>query len=162
MKISLAWLQDYIDVSEFRDNISQLADRLTQAGLEVENIEDPAAHWKKIVVGQLVSVEKHPDADRLTLCQVDIGQGENQQIVCGAKNHKQGDYVVVATPGAVLPGDFKIKKSKIRGVASSGMLCSEKELGLSEASEGIMILSQPPSPGLSLSIFIKAPMLFLS
>ncbi|MCB9073550.1 MAG: hypothetical protein H6623_08000 [Bdellovibrionaceae bacterium] len=138
MKISFNWLCDYIDLSDFRNNIPELSRKLTQAGLEVEGVVDQKAAYQHVVVGHLLEVGKHPDADKLTVCKVDTGDGEPRQIVCGAKNHKGGDYVIAALPGAVLPGDFAIKKSKIRGVESLGMLCSEKELGLSESSEGIM------------------------
>jgi phenylalanyl-tRNA synthetase beta chain len=115
------------------------------AGLEVDSMEKLGEGFDAVIVARLVSVEPHPEADRLTLCRVDTGS-ETMQIVCGARNHKAGDLVALAQVGAVLPGDFKIRKSKIRGIESMGMLCSEKELGLAEASEGIMIL---PS-GLSL------------
>ncbi|MCB0392562.1 MAG: phenylalanine--tRNA ligase subunit beta, partial [Bdellovibrionales bacterium] len=118
MKVSLKWLNQYVDVSEFFTTPERLAEIITQAGLEVENLEDPSQKYKHVVIGQVVELGKHPDADKLTLCQVDTGEGSPRQIVCGAKNHKQGDKVVVATPGAVLPGDFAIKKSKIRGVES--------------------------------------------
>ena len=115
MKISLNWLNDYIDISDYRNKLGELSHLLTQAGLEVENMENPAESWSKVVVGHLLEVGKHPDADKLTLCKVNVGGSEPLQIVCGAKNHKEGDYVAVATVGAILPGDFKIKKSKIRG-----------------------------------------------
>jgi phenylalanyl-tRNA synthetase beta chain len=147
MKISFNWLNQYIDINDYRSNLSELSQLLTQAGLEVEDMVDPSEHWDKVVVGRLVEVGKHPDADKLTLCQVDVGQSENLQIVCGAKNHKTGDLVAVAQVGAVLYGDFKIKKSKIRGVESFGMLCSESELGLADESEGILILEPGLQPG---------------
>ena len=142
MKVSLKWLNQYIDVSDYFAKPEELAEIITQAGLEVENLEDPSVQFKNVVIGQVKELGKHPDADKLTLCQVDTGEGSLQQIVCGAKNHKQGDKVVVATPGAVLPGDFAIKKSKIRGVESLGMMCSEVELGLADESPGIMILPE--------------------
>ncbi|MBT4760992.1 MAG: phenylalanine--tRNA ligase subunit beta [Bdellovibrionaceae bacterium] len=139
MKVSLKWINDYVDVKEFFANPDLLSEKLTSAGLEVEGLENDLEKFKNVVVGHIVEKGKHPDADKLSLCQVDVG-GATQQIICGAQNHKQGDKVVVALPGAVLPGDFKIKKSKIRGVESLGMLCSEKEMGLAEDSPGIMIL----------------------
>ncbi|GAB4174473.1 MAG: phenylalanine--tRNA ligase subunit beta [Geothermobacteraceae bacterium] len=111
------------------------------AGLEVEAVEHIGADLDSVIVARLLSVEKHPEADRLTVCQVDTGS-EQLQIVCGATNHRTGDLVALAQVGSVLPGDFKIKKSKIRGQVSMGMLCSEKELGLSEESAGIMILPE--------------------
>ncbi|MEM7645806.1 MAG: phenylalanine--tRNA ligase subunit beta [Pseudomonadota bacterium] len=140
MKISFKWLSQYIDLEDYQSKLGELSALLTKAGLEVEDMNNPAEDWDKVVVGKLLEVGTHPDADRLTLCQVDVAGQKPLQIVCGAKNHKKGDLVAVAQVGAVLPGDFKIKKSKIRGVESFGMLCSEKELGLSEESEGIMIL----------------------
>lgn len=140
MKISLNWLNDYVDVSEYFQNPDKLADILTHKGLEVESVENKAKDFQNVVVGHILERGTHPNADRLTLCQVTTGQGKVHQIVCGAKNHKKGDNVVVALPGAVLPGNFAIKLSKIRDVESQGMLCSDKELGLSEESEGIRIL----------------------
>ena len=94
-----------------------------------------------MVVAQIESSIQHPNADRLSVCQVDDGSGTPRQIVCGAKNYKVGDKVPLALPGAELPGNFKIKASKLRGVESQGMLCSAKELGLSEESGGLLILS---------------------
>ncbi len=143
MIISLKWISDFVDVSEYFAKPKELADALTAAGLEVEAVEDPSLQFKHVVVGQIVEKGQHPDADRLTLCQVDVGEGGGgklKQIVCGAKNHQKGDKVVVALPGAILPGNFEIKLSKIRGVESSGMLASESELGLKKESEGILIL----------------------
>ncbi len=138
MKISYNWLKDYISIKDMAP--SALAERLTAAGIEVESIDDRAKNYKQVVIGHILERKQHPAADRLTLCQVTTGQGVVHQIVCGATNHKQGDNVVVALPGAVLPGDFAIKLSKIRGVESQGMLCSEKELGLSSEGQGILIL----------------------
>ncbi len=140
MKISLKWLNDYVDVSEYFENPEKLADILTHKGLEVESVENKSKDFQNVVVGHILERGQHPNADRLTLCQVTTGQGKVHQIVCGAKNHKKGDNVVVALPGAILPGNFAIKLSKIRDVESQGMLCSDKELGLSEESEGIRIL----------------------
>lgn len=142
MKISFNWLNDYIDLKDYRSKIDELCRILTQAGLEVEGVTDQRAQFQHVVVARLLSVDKHPDADKLTLCQVDAGEGSPRQIVCGAKNHKAGDYVIAALPGAVLPGDFAIKKSKIRGVESLGMLCSQKELGLSSESDGVVVMRE--------------------
>ncbi len=139
MKISLNWLNDFIDVTDYMDAPEKLADKLTAAGLEVEGVEK-RGHFDHLKVGKILELKKHPDADKLTVCQVDVGDGEIRQIVCGATNHKQGDVVCAALPGCILPGDFKIKKSKIRGQESGGMLCSESELGLADTSEGIKIL----------------------
>jgi phenylalanyl-tRNA synthetase beta chain len=149
MKISINWLNDYVDVKEFIKKPEELAKVLIAAGLEVEGIENQAETFKHVVIGHIVELGRHPNADKLTLCQVDTGDGQPRQIVCGAKNHKQGDKVVVALPGAVLPGDFAIKLSKIRDVESQGMLCSESELGFKEESEGIVILPKEAPVGKS-------------
>lgn len=140
MKISLKWLNDHIDLSDYATKADDLARQLTAVGLEVEAVENAARDFQHVVVGHILKLERHPNADRLTVCQVDTGEGAPRQIVCGAKNHKQGDKVVATLPGAVLPGDFTIKKSKIRDVESLGMLASESELGLKKESEGILIL----------------------
>jgi phenylalanyl-tRNA synthetase beta chain len=145
LKISLNWLNEFVQIDDFFSRPAELATLLTKSGFEVEAVENPGEQFRNVVVGQVKVLGRHPNADRLTLCQVDIGPDENgvsqiSQIVCGAQNHRQGDKVVVALPGAVLPGDFAIKISKIRDVESRGMLCSEKELALSKESEGIMIL----------------------
>ncbi|MBY0316791.1 MAG: phenylalanine--tRNA ligase subunit beta [Bdellovibrionales bacterium] len=142
MKISWNWLSDYIDIGDYRSQPEELGKILTAAGLEIEGIDDTAQKYKNVVIGKLITVDKHPDADKLTLCQVDIGQATTAQIICGAKNHKAGDYVVAALPGAILPGDFAIKISKIRGVESQGMLCSTKELGLDQEGDGILIYKE--------------------
>jgi phenylalanyl-tRNA synthetase beta chain len=136
MIVTYNWLKEFVD---FDLSPEELSHRLTMAGLEVDVMEKLGEGLDDVIVARLASVEPHPGADRLTLCQVETGTG-TVQVVCGAKNHKAGDLVALAQVGSVLPGDFKIKKSKIRGQVSMGMLCSEKELGLAEESEGIMIL----------------------
>jgi phenylalanyl-tRNA synthetase beta chain len=140
MKISLKWLNDYVDITEYFSEPEKLGNILTNKGLEVESVENKSKDFNNVVIGHILEKGQHPNADRLTLCQVSTGGGVVHQIVCGAKNHKQGDRVIVALPGAVLPGNFAIKLSKIRDVESQGMLCSEKELGLSTEGEGIVIL----------------------
>ena len=151
MKISLRWLSDYIDLShpscDYFAKPAELAAMLTAAGLEVESIENLAKQFEHVVVGTILKKDQHPGADRLTVCQVSTGEGKVHQIVCGAKNHNAGDNVVVALPGAVLPGNFAIKHSKIRGVESGGMLCSETELGLKTESDGILILPKEAPVG---------------
>ncbi|MFZ5949497.1 MAG: YtpR family tRNA-binding protein, partial [Candidatus Rifleibacteriota bacterium] len=129
MKILLSWLKDYIDIKETPERI---ADALNMAGLEVEAIIQPGKHLKSVVVGKILSRDPHPDADKLSLCRVDVNRSEPLQIVCGASNMKAGDKVPVAMLGAKLPSGFEISKAKIRGVESSGMMCSKKELGISE------------------------------
>ena len=136
MKFSLRWLGQYLDLTI---PAAQMLDRLTLAGTEVEHVSATGVESPHIVVGQVVSFVPHPNADRLRLCQVNDGQGM-RQIVCGAKNFKEGDKVPLALPGAVLPGDFKIKESKLRGELSQGMLCSAKELRLAEDAEGLLLL----------------------
>ena len=140
MKISLKWLQDFVDVSDYMQKPEALADLLTKAGLEVEEITNKAKTFDFVVTGLILEKDQHPNADKLSLCKVTTGEGVVHQIVCGAKNHNKNDKVVVALPGAVLPGNFAIKQSQIRGVDSGGMLCSLKELGLSGDGEGIIIL----------------------
>ena len=130
MRVSLNWLSDHLDLTQHSTH--QLADLLTFAGIEVEGIETRGVRSDKIVVAQVSSFEPHPNADRLRLCQVDDGSGQPRQIVCGAKNFVAGDKVPLALPGAVMPGNFEIKESKLRGVLSQGMMCSGRELGLSQ------------------------------
>ena len=152
MKISLKWVQEYIDVEEFFVKPEKLAHLLTRVGLEIEGIEDKSKLFERVQVGCVRKLEKHPQADRLTLCGVDVGQGSLSQIVCGAQNHKVGDKVVVALPGAKIQGTT-IKKSKIRGVESQGMMCSDFELGLSEESAGIKILPKKASVGTPYAVY---------
>ena len=146
MKVLTSWLNEFVELGDFKNHVEGLAQKLTDAGLEVEAIEK-RGHIDQLVVGYILDLKKHPHADRLTVCQVDIGSGENRQIICGATNHRKGDKVCVALPGCVLPGDFKIKKSKIRGEVSEGMLCSDKEMNISGESEGIRILPQEAPVG---------------
>jgi phenylalanyl-tRNA synthetase beta chain len=143
MKFTLSWLNDHID-TDLKPEI--IGEKLTMAGLELDGLTDLAAGLEKVEVGVLISVEQHPNADRLTCCKVQVGQ-ETLSIVCGAKNHKTGDKVAVAKIGAVLPNGLKIKKGKIRGELSQGMLCSVAELGLADSAEGILILPPQAEPG---------------
>ncbi|MCM2282987.1 MAG: phenylalanine--tRNA ligase subunit beta, partial [Bdellovibrionaceae bacterium] len=154
MKISLKWLQDYVDVADFFARPQELSRLLTDAGLEVEGIENLAKTFDRVVIGHILEKGQHPNADRLSLCQVATGTGVVHQIVCGAQNHKKDDRVVVALPGAVLPGNFEIKLAKVRGVESGGMLCSEKELGLKAESEGILILKADAPIGKSFAEYM--------
>ncbi|MFR8991054.1 MAG: phenylalanine--tRNA ligase subunit beta [Fusobacterium sp.] len=139
MLISLDWLKQYVDIKE---DIPQLENALTMIGQEVEAIDIQGKHLDNVVIGQITEYGKHPNSDKLTLLKVNVGAEEELQIVCGAPNHKLGDKVVVAKIGAVLPGDFKIKKSKIRDIESFGMLCSQVELGIGEDGDGIIILPE--------------------
>jgi phenylalanyl-tRNA synthetase beta chain len=143
MKVTLNWLKEYV---EFNWSPEELGERLTMLGIEVEGVEKQTGEFDKVVVAQIVSSEKHPNADKLSVCRVADGSGE-RQIVCGAKNYKPGDKVPLALPGCSLPTapgqpPFTIKVSKMRGVESQGMLCSAKELGLADDAEGLLIL--PP------------------
>ncbi|WP_291259185.1 phenylalanine--tRNA ligase subunit beta [Fusobacterium sp.] len=139
MLISLDWLKQYVDIKE---DLKELDNALTMIGQEVEAIEIQGKDLDNVAIGHIVEYGKHPNSDKLTLVKVDVGNEEVLQIVCGAPNHKLGDKVVVAKIGAVLPGDFKIKKSKIRDVESYGMLCSQVELGIGEDGDGIIILPE--------------------
>ena len=149
MRLSLNWLQDYIDTSDL--TAEELADKLDLSGTAVENVFEEGAGLDKVVVAHIKKISPHPNADRLVLCDVYTGV-ETVQIVCGAKNMKEGDKVALALPGAVLPGGLQIKKAAIRGEESSGMLASEMELGLADESAGIMILSENLQAGERLDI----------
>ena len=144
MKVSLNWLRELV---EFPEDAARLSQLLTMAGVEVEGVLERGAAFSKVVAAQILSSEQHPNADRLSVCRVDDGSGKQPQIVCGAKNYKVGDKVLLAQPGAVLPGDFKIRVGKLRGVDSEGMLCSASELGLAEDSEGLLLLDPSTEPG---------------
>ena len=148
MNVTLNWLKNYID---FEFSPSELADRLTMLGIEVESIKQLGAELEGVVVGSVTSIQPHPNADKLVLCQVDIGETEELQIVCGAPNAREGMLAPVATIGATLPIGLTIKRAKLRGEVSLGMLCSEKELGLSEDAAGLMELPTDTPLGTSLS-----------
>jgi phenylalanyl-tRNA synthetase beta chain len=144
MKFSLSWLGEFV---ELPGEVEQLVDLLTLSGVEVEGIEQRGAAFANVVVAQIKSSEPHPNADRLSVCQVEDGSGRIRQIVCGAKNYKVGDKVPLALPGAVLPNDLRIKTSTLRGIESQGMLCSAKELGIAEDAAGLLILSPQAQVG---------------
>ncbi|MDH5592145.1 MAG: phenylalanine--tRNA ligase subunit beta, partial [Gammaproteobacteria bacterium] len=144
MKFSEKWLREWVN-PEIDSNT--LVEKLTQAGLEVDAVEAVAGEFTGVVVGQVKSVEPHPDADKLRLCQVDVAGDELLSIVCGASNVRQDLKIPVAVVGSVLPGNFKIKQAKLRGVPSFGMLCSSKELGLTESADGLMELAQDAPVG---------------
>jgi len=139
MKISENWLRSWVNPDISTD---ELVATLTMAGLEVDGVEKIGAELEGILVGQIVKAERHPEADKLQVCSVNVGSGENLQIICGAPNAREGLKVAVATIGCTLPGDFKIKKAKLRGVHSFGMLCSGKELEISDEHDGIIELAQ--------------------
>ncbi|HUG10113.1 MAG TPA: phenylalanine--tRNA ligase subunit beta [Opitutaceae bacterium] len=146
MKISLNWLNKYVAIHA---ETTEIAHALTMLGFEVEGVEQTGlAPMENLVVGEVLTRDKHPNADRLSVSMVRIApDSEGKQIVCGAQNYKAGDKVLVALPDAVLPGNFKIKVSKIRGVESNGMMCSARELGLGQDHDGIMILQADAAVG---------------
>jgi phenylalanyl-tRNA synthetase beta chain len=152
MKLTLNWLSDYLDTSRL-PSAKEYCDRMTDTGSKVEGFEVAGADIENVVVGKILKIEKHPDSDHLLICQIDIGTGENVQIVTGAQNIFEGALVPVACPVAHLPGDVVIKAGKLRGVPSNGMLCSVGELGLDAhdvpyaAEDGILILQEDCKPG---------------
>ncbi|WP_067139363.1 phenylalanine--tRNA ligase subunit beta [Oceanivirga salmonicida] len=148
MLISLNWLNQYVDIKD--KDINELENALTMIGQEVEKIENKYGHLDKVLTAKIVKYEMHPDSDHLTICQVDNGT-EILQVVCGAPNHKEGDIVAMAQIGAKLGEDFIIKKGKIRGEASNGMLCSLAELGLGDEADGIMILPKDTPLGVPIN-----------
>ena len=138
MKFSVNWLREFVDLPKNPEDIAEL---LTRAGIETKNIETRGANVDKVIVSQITASSRHPNADRLTVCEVDDGSGAKRRIVCGATNYKVGDKVPLALPGVKLPNGTEIRKSKLRGVDSEGMLCSPIELGLGEDASGLLILS---------------------
>lgn len=159
MLVSLKWLDEYVSVPE---DIQALCDRLDLTGTGVEGVEQIGDAFANIVTAQVVSKEKHPDSDHMWVCQVDVGSNntddagnpEPLQIVCGAQNFDQGDHIVCALVGAELPGGVKIKKSKLRGVVSNGMNCSERELGLGGDHDGIIILPKDAPVGMPFAEYL--------
>ncbi|HAZ5093211.1 TPA: phenylalanine--tRNA ligase subunit beta [Staphylococcus aureus] len=150
MLISNEWLKEYVTID---DSVSNLAERITRTGIEVDDLIDYTKDIKNLVVGFVKSKEKHPDADKLNVCQVDIGEDEPVQIVCGAPNVDAGQYVIVAKVGGRLPGGIKIKRAKLRGERSEGMICSFQEIGISSNyvpksfESGIYVFSESQVPG---------------
>ncbi|MCM3746804.1 phenylalanine--tRNA ligase subunit beta [Paenibacillus pasadenensis] len=148
MKISTSWLADYISLEGLTPE--EIAEKMTSGGIEIDSVEAVDKGVTGVVVGYVKEKTKHPDADKLNVCKIDVGTGEELQIVCGAANVDAGQYVPVATIGAKLPGDFAIKRAKLRGVESQGMICSALELGLNdkllpkELQEGILVLPKLP------------------
>jgi phenylalanyl-tRNA synthetase beta chain len=147
MRVPLSWLADYVDIELTPE---ALAERLTLLGMEVKGIERWGADWQHVVIGELLTVEKHPRADRLSLTTVTVGSGEPLEIVCGATNIAPGQRIPVALPGAVLPGDRRIERTEKMGITSNGMLCSGDELRLTADGDGILIL--PPDAPLGVPL----------
>jgi phenylalanyl-tRNA synthetase beta chain len=152
MKFSEEWLRKWVNPEVATE---KLAEQLTLAGLEVDSLEPVAGEFMGVVVGKVLEAKQHPDADRLRVCQVDVGDQTPLNIVCGASNVSVGQKVPVAKINAILPGNFKIKKSKLRGVESEGMICSEKELGIAESSDGIMVLSADAPLGVDVREYLS-------
>ncbi|MDX8414020.1 MAG: phenylalanine--tRNA ligase subunit beta [Mariprofundales bacterium] len=152
MKLPLSWLQEYIAIDE---PVDAIATRLVRLGHEVEGVETPRADFSAVRVGHIVTMEPHPGADRLQLLTVDVGAAAPLNIVCGARNMKAGDKVPVATVGATLPDGMVIKQGKIRGEVSCGMCCSEKELGLADDAEGLLILPEDAPVGSTMGDYLQ-------
>ena len=154
MLVSLNWLQDFIDLPT--TDVDELSYAFDMLGLTVDGVEHLDADWSEVYIGEVLEVSPHPDADKVRVCQVDSGDGSTQ-IICGAWNFEEGATVAVARPGAVLPGDFKIGDRTIRGVESHGMICSERELGLGDDHEGILVLEEGLEIGRAFADFVELP-----
>nr|MBC8365971.1 phenylalanine--tRNA ligase subunit beta [bacterium] len=148
MLISLNWLRDYVDIPE---SAEKLAGDLTMLGLNVEGVEHRPNPLSEFVVGKVLECERHPDAEKLSVCKVDVGDGETRNIVCGAPNVRSGLTVSVILQGKRLPDGMKIKKSKLRGVTSEGMICSQVEMGLGSDAAGILEMDTDKPLGTPLS-----------
>lgn len=154
MKVPLIWLQEFIDLPT--TDVGELSYALDMLGLTVENVEMLRPGWSDVLVGQVLEIAPHPDADKIRVCQVDTGGGPSQ-IICGAWNFEAGAIVPVAAPGAVLPGDFEIGRRNIRGVESNGMICSEQELGIGDDHAGILVLDGDPKIGTPFADYVELP-----
>ena len=152
MKFSELWLREWVNPAI---SSNELADQITMAGLEVDGVEPVAGAFHGVVVGHVVECGQHPNADKLRVTKVNVGGDRLLDIVCGAPNCRQGLKVAVATVGAVLPGDFKIKAAKLRGEPSEGMLCSFSELGISDDHNGIIELPEEAPIGTDIREFLK-------
>ena len=159
MYLSFEWLNDYLDLTGLTGEA--LADRMSRTGIEIEAVENYGAQLSGLVVGQVLSVEDHADSDHLHVCQVTVGDQEPLQIVCGAPNVVAGAKVIVATIGARLAGGLKIKKGKLRGVESHGMLCALQELGFSDSvvpkvyADGLFLLPADAPVGADVVEYLK-------
>src|SRR5262249_3424961 len=145
MKFSVNWLREFVELPK---NPEEIAELLNRSGIETKKIETRGANIENIVVSQITASARHPNADRLSVCEVDDGSGTKRQIVCGATNYQVGDKVLLALPGAELPNGTEIRKSKLRGVESEGMLCSPIELGFGEDASGLLTLSADAKAGM--------------
>ena len=160
MKITFDWLKDHLKTSLKEKN---LLEQLTNIGLEVENVESPSDDNELFKVAKIIKIEKHPNADRLKICDVDVGEKDIKKVVCGAANAKEGLITIYAPPGAIIPKTkTKLVITKIRGVASYGMLCSEFELNLSDESDGIVeLLKSRYEKSIGKSYFKKSNLNFI-
>ena len=158
IKVPLSWLRVYCDIPW---SVEELVERLVMTGLEVDAVETVGSDFEGFVAGRVERLERHPNADRLSLCTVDVG-GESLQIICGAPNVAAGQMVPVARVGAALPDGMAIRKARIRGVESFGMICSEAELNLSDDHDGIMVLDGATEPGRLLKDVLGGPETVLS
>ena len=157
MKFTLSWLREHLDFNHGSDDLNILSESLTSLGLEVETLVDPRKNINGFKVGCVTEYYKHPNADKLNICKVDIGN-EIAEVICGANNLKEGMKVVFAPIGAVIPETKqKLKKSKIRGVFSNGMLCSERELCISKEHDGIIELNEKSITGIFVDGFANVP-----
>ena len=154
MKFALSWLREWVDPGMSAEDLGH---RITMAGLEVDGIEADGEGLDGVIVAEVVSAAKHPDADRLSVCQVSTGEGDPIEVVCGAPNVRAGLKTPFAAPGIRLPNGMKLRKSKIRGVVSNGMLCSAVELGLGTESDGIMELPDDAPAGSELPAYLSLP-----
>jgi phenylalanyl-tRNA synthetase beta chain len=154
MRVPLRWLREFIDLPT--EDPAELKAVIDMLGHEVEGYEVLDIGWTDVVVGKVLEISEHPDADKVRVCQVDVGSSTDQ-IICGAWNFAEGAYVAVARPGALLPGDFKIGQRTIRGVESNGMICSESELGLGDDHAGILVLDGEPEVGTSFADLVELP-----
>jgi len=154
MKFPVSWLKELVD---FEDTLEGLSDKLTFAGLEVEQIETLGGTFEGVVVGEITAIEPHPNADKLRLCTVEYGAEETLRVVCGAPNVEVGTHYPFAPVGTTLPGGFTLKKAKIRGEVSMGMLCAKDELGLGEDHSGLLVLDADAAPGTPLAKLMPPP-----
>jgi phenylalanyl-tRNA synthetase beta chain len=152
MRFSEKWLREWVNPSI---TTAELVAQLTMAGLEVDSAEPVAGQFSGVVVAEILSAERHPDAEKLQVCTVNVGAGETLSIVCGAANARAGIKIPCAKIGAVLPGNFVIKRAKLRGVESFGMLCAAAELGLAEASDGLLELPSDAPVGADIRDYLQ-------
>jgi phenylalanyl-tRNA synthetase beta chain len=151
MHVSMKWLKELVDVEL---SVEELVDRLDMTGTAVESVRSVGEGLEGVVVGAVLTKEPHPDADKLSYCSVEVGAAEPLHIVCGATNFEAGDRVPVACIGATLPGGFTIKKTKLRGVVSEGMMCSSPELGLGGDASGLLVLPPDAPVGVAFAEYL--------